>query len=66
MLLRLWRRVRACRGHMVIRGRSPNVAELLRVTRLDELWPTSSAQVDVPYELLQCPSGSQAENLSSS
>ena len=40
--VRLWKRVKMGEGEMVFCGASPNVKEVFRVTRFDQVWPQRS------------------------
>lgn len=42
--VKLWKRVRDCNGRMVFCGVSDNEREILKVTRLDGLWPICSSR----------------------
>ena len=44
--IRLWKRIRQRKGGMALCNVSHNQAEILRITRLDELWKTFPSRAD--------------------
>jgi anti-anti-sigma factor len=44
--VRLWKRIRRRRGAMALCNLSEHQADILRITRLDELWPACASRAD--------------------
>lgn len=52
MLIRCWKRISERGGTMVIAGVSPDVRQLLKITRFDTLWPIYEVRADAISALL--------------